>query len=322
MRIASIDIGTNTVLLLIAEINNSELIPLHEEFRIPRLGKNLSKKLLIDEKSQLELIKILNEYKNIAFEFGVEKVICVGTAVFRKSVNSLDVIEKVTNETNIPIKILSSEQEALITYLGGISNFHEFFDKDFYVIDIGGGSTEIISGNLNEIKFLKSYDIGAVTLKDLYLDSFPYKIKLETINKILEDIFTDDFTFRNSIVIAVAGTPTTLASIYHKQKVFDEKQVDKTYLNIIFINDLIAKFYQLSPEQIANEFSSVVKGREDVILPGTIILKFLLEKLKTDGFYVSVRGIRYGLIIWEIMNYGEGFWRNVGLRKFLSSLFG
>lgn len=322
MRIASIDIGTNTILLLIAEINNSHLIPLREDFRIPRLGKELSTKKLIDDFSQSELIKILNEYKNIAFEFGVEKIICTGTAVFRKALNSQIVIDKVKKETNISIKILSSEQEALITYLGGISNFQEFFDKDLTVIDVGGGSTEIISGNLNEIKFFKSYDIGAVTLKDLYFESFPYTITLDSVYNFLKNIFNEEFIFRNSIVIAVAGTPTTLASIYHKQKIFDENQVDKTYLNLFFLNDLTKKFYHLSPQQISSYYPSVVKGREDVILPGTIILKFLIEKIKMDGFYVSVRGIRYGLLIWEMMNYSEGFWRNVGLRKFLSSLFG
>jgi exopolyphosphatase/guanosine-5'-triphosphate,3'-diphosphate pyrophosphatase len=322
MRFASIDIGTNTTLMLIAEIKNFDIVTLHEELRIPRLGKDLSTSKIIANDSTNQLIQILNEYKSIANEFRVEKIICGGTAVFRKASNSRGVIETLEKETGLSIKILSPEQEAILTFLGGISNFPEFFSGDITVIDIGGGSTEIVWGNLDEIKFFKSYEIGAVTLKDLFFHSYPYRIKIDLVHESLEKFFVDDFSFHNSIAIAVAGTPTTLASIYHNQKVFDEKQVDKTYFNLTFLNNLISKFYLLSPEQILTNFPSVIKGREDVILPGTIILKHLIEKLGIDGFYVSARGIRYGLIIYEIINYGEGFWRNVGLRKFLSSFFG
>jgi len=322
MRIASIDIGTNTILLLIAEIHNSKIIPLKEEFRIPRIGKSLSTTQKIEEESQIQLIQILNDYKQIALDCGVEKIICGGTAAFRDAKNSDEVIQRAKIETGLKIKILSSEQEAVCTFLGGISNFQEFFDMDFTVIDIGGGSTEIVTGNLNEIKFLKSYNVGAVILKDLYFNSFPYQVFEEIIYEKLKFIFKDELTKSNSIVIAVAGTPTTIASIYYNQKVFDEKQVDKTYLNLDFLNNLISKFYNLSTQQIRKIFPSIAEGREDVILPGTIILKFIIDKLKVDGFYVSARGIRYGLIINELMNYREGFWTKVGLRKLASSLFG
>lgn len=319
MRIASIDIGTNSVLLLIVEIRNSEIIPLKEEIQIPRLGKYLSTTQNIDEDLQNKLIKILKDYKSLAEIFEVEKIICVGTAVFRKAKNSCEVIGRVKNETGINLKILSPEQEAMLTFIGGISNFQEFYDNDFIVIDIGGGSTEIIIGNLNEIKFLKSYNIGAVMLRDLYFDSFPYQFNEEHIDEKLITIFNDEFLHNNAIPIAVAGTPTTLASIFYNQKVFDEKQVDKTYLRLNFINNLITKFYGLSPQQIKKLFPSIVEGREDVILPGALILRFIIKKLKTNGCFVSARGIRYGLIVNELINYKEGFWTKVGLRKFISS---
>ncbi|MEJ5305979.1 MAG: hypothetical protein WHV63_08550 [Ignavibacteria bacterium] len=322
MRIASIDIGTNTILLLVGEIKDDQIIPLREEFRIPRLGKSISSTQMIEEDSQLQLIQILNEYKQIAQIYNVEKIICGGTAVFRKAKNSNEVIKKVLKETGILINVLSSEQEAVLTFLGGISNFNEYYDKDFIVIDIGGGSTEITKGNLNTIEFLKSYNIGAVTLKDRFFNSYPYQTKIEEIYNYLNYIFTDELRTKNAVTISVAGTPTTIASIFLKQKVFEEKAVDKTYLMSTYLNHLINEFYQLSPDQISSKFPSVVRGREDVILPGTIILKFIMDRFSIKGLYVSTRGIRYGMIIWETMNYGEGFWTNVGLRKLMSSLFG
>jgi len=322
MRIASIDIGTNTILLLIAEVRDSEIIPLKEEINIPRLGKYLSTTQRIEKTLQDKLIEILKDFQRLAKEFKVNKIICAGTAVFRKAKNSEEVIQRIYTDIGLDVKILSPEQEAILTFLGGISNFQEYFDNNFIVIDIGGGSTEITVGNLDEIKFLKSYNIGAVTLKDRYFNSFTYQYKEDFINDELSKIFNDELSFNNAIPIAVAGTPTTLASIFHNQKVFDEKEVDKTYLKSQFLSDLISRFYNLSPQQIKEIYPSVIDGREDVILPGTLILKFIITKLRADGFHVSSRGIRYGLIIKELMVQGEGFWTKVGLRKFVSSLCG
>lgn len=323
MKIASIDIGTNTILLLIAEIVNGDLIAIREEFRIPRIGKDLKFKHIISKDSINSLIKILQDYLEICKEFDVSKVICGGTAPFRIAKNSYDVIDEVLKQTGLKIKILTQTEEAILTFLGGISNFNEFFgNKNIIVIDIGGGSTEITYGNIDEIFFLKSYEIGAVTLKDIFFSEFPYNHDNHTIHTYLQEIFIDAFEFENFIVIGVAGTPTTIASIYLNQSRFNEKEVDKTYITKKFLNDLIKRLYVLSPQQILIKFPSVVNGREDVILPGTIILEFLLSRLKAEGFYVSTRGIRYGLIIQELFENTDWFWTKVGLKKFLSSLKG
>lgn len=301
---------------------NGQIIPIVEEFRIPRIGKTISKTQEIDGLSIQKLVEILKEYLEIIKKFDVEKIVCGGTAVFRNALNSSLVVNEVKEKTGIDIVVVSPEQEALLTYLGGISNFNEFFDNDFVVIDIGGGSTEITVGNINEIKFYKSYPMGAVILKDRFFNEFPYKHKLMDVNCFLHDIFREQFMLKEKIVVGVAGTPTTIASIFHNQKIFNEKEVDKTFIRSNYLSCLIEKFYELSPEKILSNFPMIVKGREDVILPGTVILKFVLDKLNSDGLYVSTRGIRYGLIIVEIRDHINGFWTNVGLRKFISSLFG
>jgi exopolyphosphatase/guanosine-5'-triphosphate,3'-diphosphate pyrophosphatase len=294
---------------------------IEEHFRIPRIGKSLTKNQLIENYSIAELIKVLKEYQLICNELKIEKILCAGTAPFRIAKNSSEVIQKVYDETGISINVLTKNQEAFLTFLGGISNFNEYFDKsNFLVIDIGGGSTEMIFGNLHEVNFYKSYDIGALVLKDKFFDRFPFYSELKTVSVYLSEVFTDNFNFNNFITIAVAGTPTTIASIYLNQKIFNERLVDKLKISKIYLDKLIHQFYKLSPEEILTEFPSVVKGREDVILPGTIILKFILNKIGIDEFYVSVRGVRYGIIVSELMNQTDGFWTKVGLKKFLSSL--
>ncbi len=323
MKIASIDIGTNTILLLISEIVNDNLVVLKEEIKIPRIGRDLNSQKIISNRSVDNLISILFEYKKICEDFSVERIICCGTAPFRIAENNAEVIAKVLDKTGIHIKVLSTIEEAYLTFLGGISNFIEYFDsKNIIVIDIGGGSTEITVGNLNDIIFLKSYEIGAVILKDKYFNEFPYVSNIEEINAFLNNIFIDKLNYENCTTIAVAGTATTIASILSNQKKFNESEIDKVIIHKKRLLDLINKLCLLSPVDILKKYPSVIKGREDVILPGAIILNYLLSKLNVEKFHVSVRGIRYGLIIWELMHYNDGFWTKVGLKKFLSSLNG
>lgn len=323
MRIGSIDIGTNTILLTIVENKNNNLKILRDEHRIPRIGKNLSFTKNISDDSISDLIQILIDYKSICERENVEKIICAGTAPFRIALNSEVVINKVFEQTGLIINVLSSKEEAILTYLGGISNFNEFFcKKNFVVIDIGGGSTELTYGNIHDLFFNHSYEIGAVILKDKFFNSFPYKFDIKIIENYLNKIFNDSLNFNDFITIAVAGTPTTVASIKLEQIEFDESKVDKLLIKRDYLIDLIQKLYELSPERILNTFPSVINGREDVLLPGTLILYNLLKKINAEDFYVSVRGVRFGLIIKELMFQVDGFWTNVGLRKFLSSLNG
>lgn len=322
MKVGSIDIGTNTILLLIAEILDDKIIPIRQEYRIPRIGKDLFLTKLISNESYTKLIDILKEYISICSESKVEKILIAGTAPFRLAKNSNEIIEKIDNELGLKIKILNKNEEAILTFLGGTSNFFEYFAyNDFLVIDVGGGSSELTIGNLEEIYFRKSFEIGAVVLKDLFFSKFPYQNDLKFIYSYLETIINpSNLEKRNFLTIAVAGTPTTLASIFKKQEVFNEQIIDKTLLRSDYLTNLIYEFYKLSPEQIKSHYPSIVCGREDVILPGTIILKFILDKIEITEFYVSTRGVRYGLIInYLIQHYTTGFWTKVGLRKFLSS---
>lgn len=322
MILASIDIGTNTVLLLVAEVFNDKIIPIRDEYHIPRIGKDLISNKLISDESCLILIDVLREYILICSELKVDKILIVGTAPFRLAKNSNEIIEKIDSELKLKIRILSETEEAILTFLGGISNFSEYFGyKDFLVIDVGGGSTELTIGNLENIYFRKSFEIGAVILKDLFFTNFPYQNDLRSIYSHLETIINPpSIEKRNLLTIAVAGTPTTLASIYKKQTVFNEPLIDKTLLKNEYLTNLINEFYKLTPEQIKSYYPAVVNGREDVILSGTIILKFILDILNIKEFYVSTRGVRYGIIIkYLIENHTSGFWTKVGLKKFISS---
>ena len=303
MIIASIDIGTNTIILLIAEVDvmNKKISPLYNEQRIPRIGKGLSTGKPISNRKIEELLKILEDYSVIIKEFSCEKTIITATNALRIASNGKEIKKLIKDKTDIDINIISGEKEAELTFKGAVYQFHDNFNS--IVIDIGGGSTEIIYGNRNKILFKKSYQTGVVTAKEKFLThSPPNDAELSDfqneLKQVFKDIYKKDFIFNRSI--AIAGTPTTLAAIKLNLPEYDEDILEGHILKGNEIKDLISELKKLNNQEILKKFKSVVKGREDVILSGAIILLFIMKLLKIDNILVSTKGIRYGVICKEL----------------------
>jgi len=161
MNIASIDIGTNTVILLIAEIRDKKIIPLRNEYRIPRIGKGLLPGKEISTEREKELIRILTEYKSYIEQYNCEAVLTIATNAFRIASNAAEIINKVNGNPGIEIRVISGNDEAGYSFLGALSDFDD--EKESLIIDIGGGSTELIYGRSGRIKYKNSFLTGAVS---------------------------------------------------------------------------------------------------------------------------------------------------------------
>jgi len=157
MTVASIDIGTNTVILLIAEaeLSNNSLRPLHNEYRMPRMGKGLEPDGEISEEKLNLLFPILTEYKTIIEKYSCEKILVTATNAFRLASNSKEISSEIKDKFNFDVNIISGEVEADYAFLGALSGTE--ISCSSLVIDIGGGSTELIYGNRSEIFYKKSY---------------------------------------------------------------------------------------------------------------------------------------------------------------------
>jgi len=299
MTVASIDIGTNTVILLIAEVDRSNniLTPLHNEYRMPRIGKGLQLNRKISEKKINLLYSILNEYKAIVNSYNCEIVLVTATNAFRLASNSKEISNRIKDNINFDIDIISGDVEAEYAYLGALSGIKTAGAT--LIIDIGGGSTELITGNRSEILFKRSYPIGSVIATENYLKhSPPFSQEMEKLEFKLEEIF-EQFSEKSKPdkVIAIAGTPTTLACMVKGLKEFEEAKIDESDLNAVDLLNLISDIKILSPEQIKKNYGNVLNGREDIILGGGIILKKIMRIVDVDKVIVSSRGIRHGAII-------------------------
>jgi len=299
MIIASIDLGTNTVLLLIAEVNQitGKIVPLLSEYRMPRIGKGLKPGESISDKKIAVLFAVLADYKSLIEEYKCDEILVTATNALRIASNAIDIKKQIKSRFSLDIDIISGDQEAEFAFLGALSGTSE--NQNSLVIDIGGGSTELIFGSHNNISFKKSFQIGSVSATEKFLlNTPPSQYELDNLINELVKIFSEiKNRSKPDKVTAIAGTPTTLVCMKNNLKDFDESIVEGSKLNRNELLNLIGIMIKLTPEQIRIKFGSVMNGREDIILAGAIILKSLMELIELDEITVSSRGIRYGAIV-------------------------
>lgn len=299
MIIASIDIGTNTVLLLIAkvEINSGKITPLKNEHRMPRIGQGTKKSRVISSEKLQQLFAVLDEYHKIIRKFNCEQVIVTGTNAFRMADNTPSIIKEMKNVFGYNLNVISGEEEAEYAYFGAVSELGG--SSNSAVVDIGGSSTEIIIGEGSKIISKKSLQLGSVSATEQFLmHSPPLKSEIEDLkSEILKSFSVFDSREIPKQAIAIAGTATTLACMNLGLKEFDEDKVTNTIITFQDLKKLIAELGHLTPLEIIGKYGSVMVGREDIIFAGAYILFQFMESLRIENIKVSTRGIRYGAIV-------------------------
>ncbi len=292
-RVASIDIGTNTILMLIADIDEAcNIYPIADEHAIARLGEGVNETANISEAAIDRAVEILESYRNKITKLKVEKVFAVGTSALRDAKNALQVLKQLEQAIDTRIKVIDGELEAYLSFIGTV------VDQSYSVVlDIGGGSTEIIAGNSNKIEFKRSLRVGAVRLTEEFFQFYP-----PTPNQVLQArneakrLFDEiDKKVVKGNVFAVAGTPTTLAAAVLKLKEYDRNKVDGYFLELSDIEALRIEFEQMNVREIVEKFYIHPK-RADVILAGTLLLEEFCRNFNLAGIIVSDKGLRYGII--------------------------
>jgi len=295
-RYATIDIGTNTILMLIAEKGTKTNLfdELRDEHEIARLGEgfatNTTKYILPHAKERA--INILLHYIKLCDEYNVRNIFAVGTSALREAVNGIEITKELSEIIGTEIELISGEREAEFSFNGAVNN-----NKSAIVIDIGGGSTEIISGENGKILNMISIPIGAVKLTEQYFRPHPINSeKLKSADNYLEMMFNKlEFDAKNSDVIAVTGTPTTLAAVDLGLADFQRTVIEGHKLSINKINDLFELFNTINIDEIIEKYK-VHPNRADVITAGTLILKKVMEKINSNEIIASSKGIRYGMM--------------------------
>ena len=309
---ASIDIGTNSCRLLIAEVEkDNENITfkkeIYKDLEIVKLGEDVNKNKFLKEEAIERTLKCLKKYRKIIDKYSIEEknIICFATSATRDSTNKDYFIKKVFDETKIKINCISGDKEAYINFKGVISSFDRDFKDNILVFDIGGGSTEFTLGNMQGIEKKISLNIGSVRITEkfflnnkLYNYSEENRIKAKDwVKENLKEL--EDFKKLNFSLIGVAGTTTTQVSVREKMEVYDSEKIHLSNLTSKEINDNLSLFIKNINKQ---EIKGLDPKRKDVIIGGTIILKEILDYFGKDFIIVSENDNLMGAILEGVEN--------------------
>ncbi len=282
MRAAAIDIGTNTVLLLVADVVDGIITPLYEEERIPRLGKGVDGSGNLHPDKMMEVISVLVEYRDAIYErFGVLPVVITATSAVRDAANRIEFLWMVEEATGYRIRILTGDEEADITFVGALSMLPEARDGNICVIDIGGGSTELILATDSVISQQHSFDVGSVRYSERYGWRPPVGAEAELMSQFQQKGFSGD----GIRAVGVAGTAGIVKAV----------SPDLSLQGLIALQD---DWSRLTPQTLLERHPEILHGREDVILAGLGILIAAMRAIGAERLEVSAGGIRHGMLLW------------------------
>ncbi|TVR13854.1 MAG: Ppx/GppA family phosphatase [Balneolaceae bacterium] len=302
MIAASIDIGTNSVLLLVADLDGHNINALKEMESVPCLGKGVDENRTLHPDSQQRVLDVLNRYKRFLIENYppiVDKTILTATSAVRDASNRSEFIDRVKKETGWDIHLLSGPQEAQTTFKGALSVLKEQKVRRSVVFDIGGGSTELAFGIGTSLKRSVSIDMGSVRFTERFFKSYPPEdTSVQSFRHTVQQLLTDNFSNEEDIeLIGVAGTVTSLAAIFSGIEEYDSDKLNGVQLPQNIIKEYISSFSAMMPADIEATYPAFLTGRGEVILAGLLIMDEIISFFGKSEITVSTGGIRHGILL-------------------------
>jgi exopolyphosphatase/guanosine-5'-triphosphate,3'-diphosphate pyrophosphatase len=300
MRISAIDIGTNTVLLLIADVKGNSLQSLVHGHAVARLGRGVDAQRNLSADSMERVARVLKEYIVLSKKHNAQHIVACGTSAVRDARNQKEFLLMVRERFGLDVKVLTGTEEAELTYAGVLSELFLDPSEPLGVLDIGGGSTEISLGEGPRIRSSVSLDIGCVRLTERFLHNTPPDPKLleECVAAVQEHVVKIPGFDSAGRLVGVAGTVTTLAAIDLQLARYDPLRVGGHVLSLATIQRIFDRLKILNPEEI-KAIPQVHSGRADILLAGIVVLMEVMKHLGKEEITASDRGLRYGLALRE-----------------------
>ncbi len=298
-RRAAIDIGTNTILMVIADVgDDGRMTVLHDVQRIVRLGGGVDGFRLIPPEAADRCAAVLTEYAAIAGDHGATHITAVATSAVRDAENRSAFLKAMQRRTGVIIRPISGVEEARLTHAGVVSGLPHGGTRRA-VIDVGGGSTEIMVETMDGLLAIVSRDIGSVRLSErLGLTQPPNPDDVAALRHIVRSdlTFTLPLDPAATTVMAVAGTALTLAALDLGLPGIDSSVLAGHRLPLPRISDLTG-FLLRTPAEVLVSRHGIAPGRADIIATGAIILEELMLHFRIGEILVSERGLRHGLLL-------------------------
>jgi len=303
MRVAAIDIGSNSIRLLVADfVPGSEARPETTVARageVCRLGSGLHRGAPIPSELIERAASIVSEFRRRAQALGARRVIVGATAALRSASNGAEVARLLEQRTGLPVRILSGDDEARLVYRAVVAGLGSPARRSPCVVfDLGGGSTEVVSGLGLQPGRWTSLPFGAVNLTERHLLSDPAGgPEIEALQEQVRSELMHRcalFPERAPLLAGVGGTVTVLASLDRGITVYDPLLLEGWSIPRERLDPLIRKLTEASHAQ-RRSWSIVGDGRADIVVAGALVVGMLLERFQAPALTCSTQGLRYGL---------------------------
>jgi exopolyphosphatase/guanosine-5'-triphosphate,3'-diphosphate pyrophosphatase len=299
MRVATVDIGTNTVLLLVAERRADGMLhAIAERATVTRLGQGVDRARRLAPDAIARTRACLDEYGAIVGRLGAAQVAIVGTSAMRDAEGGDELRVQVQKTFGVDVRVISGHEEGRLTFLGAISGLALDASREIAVFDIGGGSTEVVVGCMAKetLSYVESFDIGSVRLTERHVMSDPpRRDELDAVTRVAREAFAVVPALPNSIPpVGIAGTMTTLAAVFLGLDPYDGSRLHGHVMRRDELQRVVSDLARIDVQS-----RRIVRGMEpkraDVIVAGGSIALALLDHWNAETVMISDRGVRWGL---------------------------
>ncbi len=312
--VGAIDIGTNSTHLVIAFVDidlKTFTIELAEK-STTRLGERDSESGELTELGMNRVIEALKRFKELALSYNVEQLIVSATSAVREAPNGRAFLIRVQEELDLMVDLISGAEEARLIYLGVLSGM-QFGDSPHFLIDIGGGSTELILADSKDARALTSTRVGAVRLQRDFIKDEPMHVRRQeflktfiqgslepAVDKVLRRVKPGE----TPIMVATSGTAMAIGALAANIDNINQSKIHGSKVSKASLDKIVDKLLKMTPNE-RYKISSISDRRSEIIVPGALILQAAMEMLGVNEIVLSERALREGLVVdWMLR---EGF---------------
>jgi exopolyphosphatase/guanosine-5'-triphosphate,3'-diphosphate pyrophosphatase len=285
MLCAAVDIGSNTTRVLVAEPNDGQLRKVMEQRAYTRFEKSSKRKnRIVDEKVE-ELCEVVSTQVRLAEQLGAEAIRIVATAAIRESKNAGDAAAEIARVAGCPVEVLSEEEEGRLAFIGATKTLGHPVEGEIGVVDVGGGSSEIILGTVADgVRTVRSFKIGSGAVAEEFLTNDPPSAsEIRALRDYIDDFFDGIEVDQPDQAVAVGGSATSLRTLVGAVLEYETLERAVRVLTGIPVAE-VAKRFELDPQRVR-------------ILPAGVLILEKLSELLGQPLQIGKGGLREGIIL-------------------------
>jgi exopolyphosphatase/guanosine-5'-triphosphate,3'-diphosphate pyrophosphatase len=286
MRCAVIDIGTNTVKVLVADVQQGQVVAVLTKDCTTRLGEGVNENQRLSEAAIARTLQVVDDFHAQAKAHGATNIVALTTSACRDAANRDEFFHAVHQKCGLEVQLVSGDREAELIFCG-VSNDLEWKGTPLLVLDVGGGSAEFIQGCNGKMELFQSLPLGAVRLTERFGEGRLAELR-EHVRAVLGPALAR-YTMTGGRMIGTGGTITTLARM-------EQGMVDHATISQEALCGLVQRLDEMSLAERKN-VPGLPPERADIIVAGSAVFDVAMEVLGAGELTVSVRNLRYGALL-------------------------